>query len=94
MSVRVTLLRTSCLLIEHAGATAITDPWFGRSMRGLPVFRKPGIPLDRLPRIDYVFASHLHPDHFDRHHSRPHHSVLRCCNRQSQPPLEGVAGFP
>ncbi|MCP4868118.1 MAG: MBL fold metallo-hydrolase [Proteobacteria bacterium] len=66
MSVRVTLLRTSCLLIEHAGATAITDPWFGRSMRGLPVFRKPGIPLDRLPRIDYVFASHLHPDHFDR----------------------------
>ena len=64
--VRITLLRTSCLLIEHAGKRAITDPWFGRTMRGLPVFRRPGIPLRSLPHIDYVFASHLHRDHFDR----------------------------
>ena len=64
--VRITLLRTSCLLIEHAGRVAITDPWFGRTMRGLPVFRRPGIALGELPRIDYVFASHLHRDHFDR----------------------------
>jgi L-ascorbate metabolism protein UlaG (beta-lactamase superfamily) len=66
VSVRITLLRTSCLLIEFEGRTAITDPWFGRSMRGLPVFRKPGIALKALPHIDYVFASHLHRDHFDR----------------------------
>ncbi len=65
-SVRITLLRTSCLLLEHAGATAITDPWFHRTMRGLPVFRKPAIALEDLPKIDYVFASHLHYDHFDR----------------------------
>jgi L-ascorbate metabolism protein UlaG (beta-lactamase superfamily) len=64
--VRITLLRTSCLLLEHAGRTAMTDPWFGRTMRGLPVFRRPGIPLGELPRIDCVVASHLHPDHFDR----------------------------
>lgn len=66
-AVAITLLRTSCLLIEHGGKRAITDPWFGRTMRGLPVFRRPGVPLEGLPRIDYVFASHLHHDHFDRH---------------------------
>lgn len=65
-SVRITFLRTSCLLIEYDGCVAITDPWFGNNMRGLPVFRKPGIALADLPRIDYVFASHLHRDHFDR----------------------------
>ena len=65
-AVRITLLRTSCLLIEFDGCTAITDPWFRNTMRGLPVFRKPGIALADLPRIDYVFASHLHRDHFHR----------------------------
>jgi L-ascorbate metabolism protein UlaG (beta-lactamase superfamily) len=65
-SVRITFLRTSSLLIEYAGVVAITDPWFGNNMRGLPVFRKPGIALADLPRIDYIFASHLHRDHFDR----------------------------
>jgi len=62
----ITFIRTSCLLLQYGGKTAITDPWFGRTMRGLPVFRKPGVPLDQLPRIDYVIASHLHRDHFDR----------------------------
>ncbi|MEE2829978.1 MAG: MBL fold metallo-hydrolase [Myxococcota bacterium] len=64
-SLTVTWLRTSCLLLEYAGRTAITDPWFGRTMRGLPVFKQPGIRLSSLPKIDYVFASHLHRDHFD-----------------------------
>ena len=63
--VTVTWLRTSCVLIQYDGWTAITDPWFGRTMRGLPVFKKPGIPLEDLPKIDFVFASHLHRDHFD-----------------------------
>ena len=61
----MTLLRTSCLLLEFDGVRALTDPWFGTGMRFLPVFRKPGIALTDLPKIDYVFASHLHPDHFD-----------------------------
>ena len=62
----ITFIRTSCLLLQYQGKTAITDPWFGRTMRGLPVFRKPGVPLEKLPHIDYVIASHLHRDHFDR----------------------------
>ena len=64
-TVSITWLRTSCLLIQTEGYTAITDPWFASTMRGLPVFAKPGIELADLPHIDYVFASHLHRDHFD-----------------------------
>lgn len=63
--IRVTWLRTSCLLIEAFGKVAITDPWFGSRMWGIPVRAKPGIALADLPKVDYVFASHLHPDHFD-----------------------------
>ena len=61
----VTWIRTSCVLIQYKEWTAITDPWFGRTMRGLPVFKAPGIALHDLPKIDFVFASHLHRDHFD-----------------------------
>lgn len=63
--VEIAWLRTSCLLIRTPEGTAITDPWFGRTMRGLPVFRKPAIPLEKLPKIDVVIGSHLHRDHFD-----------------------------
>lgn len=67
MSAELTVvwLRTSCLLLEYDGLTVITDPWFGRTMRGLPVFAAPGIPLEQLPPVDHVFSSHLHRDHFD-----------------------------
>lgn len=62
----ITFLRTSCLLLEFGGRRILTDPWFEARMRGLPVFRKPGVALDALPRVDFIVASHLHRDHFDR----------------------------
>jgi len=61
----VTWVRTSCVLLRSVGLGLLTDPWFARHMRGLPVFRKPAVALDALPRIDFVLASHLHSDHFD-----------------------------
>ncbi|HIA03722.1 MAG TPA: MBL fold metallo-hydrolase [Myxococcales bacterium] len=59
-------MRTSMLLIEYDGYHALTDPWFGMNMRGLPVFRKPGIALSDIPHLTAIIASHLHRDHFDR----------------------------
>jgi L-ascorbate metabolism protein UlaG (beta-lactamase superfamily) len=76
----ITFIRTSCLLIEYGGKRILTDPWFGPGMRGLPVFRKPGIPLDEVPPLDYIVATHLHPDHFDR----------RSVQRLAHPKLEIV----
>jgi L-ascorbate metabolism protein UlaG (beta-lactamase superfamily) len=63
---RITFIRTSSLLLEYEGYTALTDPWFQMNMRGLPVFRRPGIELGDLPKIDGIIASHLHRDHFER----------------------------
>jgi L-ascorbate metabolism protein UlaG (beta-lactamase superfamily) len=78
MSLEVCWLRTSCLLIRAGGFTILTDPWFGRTMRGLPVFRRPGIALEDLPKIDLVLGSHLHRDHFDpKAVARLGHSDLR-----------------
>lgn len=61
----VTLIRCSTLLLACGGARLLTDPWFGMTMRGLPVFRRPGISPRALPPVDAVLVSHLHPDHFD-----------------------------
>ncbi len=65
MTTAITFLRTSMLLIEHDGFRMLTDPWFGQVMRIVPVFRKPGIPRDRLGHLDALLATHCHPDHFD-----------------------------
>ena len=61
----LTYLRTSSVLIEYDGHTLLTDPWFSMIMRIVPVFRAPGIPLKRLPKLDLILASHCHPDHFE-----------------------------
>ncbi len=64
-SARITMVRCSTLLVEHPACRLLTDPWFGMSMRGLPVFRRPGLDVVDLPPLDAVLVSHLHPDHFD-----------------------------
>ncbi len=63
---KITFLRTSSALIEYGDHRLLTDPWFQMNMRGLPVFRRPGIELSDVPRLDLVVASHLHRDHFDK----------------------------
>ncbi len=63
-TLRVTWLRTSTLLLEFGGFRVLTDPWFGRWMRILPVFCSPGVPLESLPPIDLLLVSHLHADHY------------------------------
>ena len=66
MGIAVTYIWTSCLLIEFEGIRILTDPWFGNNLRGLPCRKSPGISLSQIGKIDYVFASHFHPDHFDK----------------------------
>jgi len=62
---RVTMIRCSTLLLSWGGQHWLTDPWFAMHMRGLPCFRRPGIPPQALPPLDAVWVSHLHPDHYD-----------------------------
>lgn len=83
-TLRVTFIRTSCLLLEFDGVAMLTDPWFSPTMWGVPTYKRPGLRLRDLPKIDYVLASHLHRDHFER----------RAVARFGHPALEivGTAG--
>ncbi len=64
--IEIQYIRTSTLLLKWDGMHLLTDPWFAMHMRGLPVFVKPCIRADKLPALDLVLTSHLHPDHFDK----------------------------
>ena len=59
-------IRASMLLLRWDGLAVLTDPWFAMQMRGLPVFVRPCLRPEELPRLDLILVSHLHPDHFDR----------------------------
>jgi len=66
----VTWIGHSTFLVRMDGMTFLTDPMF--SERASPVsfagprrLVAPGVPLDALPRIDFVTLSHDHYDHTD-----------------------------
>jgi L-ascorbate metabolism protein UlaG (beta-lactamase superfamily) len=65
-TMNVRYLRASMTLLDWRGRRVLTDPWFARRMRGLPVFVRPALTPEELPRLDLVLVSHFHPDHFDR----------------------------
>ena len=60
----ITWIGHSTFLIQVEGINIVTDPVFGH----LPFFRrqvKPGIPIKKVPSLDYVIISHNHLDHMD-----------------------------
>jgi N-acyl-phosphatidylethanolamine-hydrolysing phospholipase D len=66
----ITWIGHATFLVRMDGATFLTDPMF--SERASPVgfagprrLVPPGVPLDALPRIDFVTLSHDHYDHTD-----------------------------
>jgi N-acyl-phosphatidylethanolamine-hydrolysing phospholipase D len=66
----VTWIGHATFLVRMDGVTFLTDPIF--STRASPVAfagpgrrQPPGVPLDRLPPVDFVLVSHDHYDHAD-----------------------------
>jgi L-ascorbate metabolism protein UlaG (beta-lactamase superfamily) len=69
-SIRITYINHATILVQIDNINILTDPMY--SMRAGPFkwlgtkrIRKPGIPMDNLPRIDYILISHNHYDHLD-----------------------------
>lgn len=67
---RVSFVGHDTVLIQTQGLNILTDPIW--SLRASPVswagpkrVSAPGIPFDRLPKIDLVLISHCHYDHLD-----------------------------
>lgn len=81
----ITWIGHATLLLQTGGLNILTDPVF--SDRAFPVsflgpkrHQPPGVPLERLPRIDAVLISHDHYDHLDLH------SIRRLYQQAGGPP--------
>lgn len=66
----LTWIGHAAFLVRMDGATFLTDPIFSRrasplSFAGPARLVEPGVPLDALPKVDFVLLSHDHYDHAD-----------------------------
>jgi L-ascorbate metabolism protein UlaG (beta-lactamase superfamily) len=68
--VAITFVNHATVLVQTRGFSFLTDPvWSERvsplTWVGPKRHRPPGVPFDRLPKIDFVVISHSHYDHMD-----------------------------
>lgn len=78
---RTTFINHATTLIELNGVHLITDPVYTRTVAFiLPRLRKPGIPFENLPPIEFILISHNHYDHLNlrtlRRLRRKHQSTI------------------
>ena len=64
---QVTYLGHAAILLESGGTRILMDPWLTDPTYHGTWWHYPPLELGvrDLPRIDYLYVSHEHPDHFD-----------------------------
>lgn len=70
-SPRAVFINHATVLLQWPGLNILTDPALLEGVGPLSYpwikrHRLPGIPLDKLPKIDFILISHNHYDHLDR----------------------------
>lgn len=58
---------SACVVIENADVRICCDPWFTQGIYDGSWFQFPRVedPIEKIGPVDYVFVSHIHPDHYD-----------------------------
>jgi L-ascorbate metabolism protein UlaG (beta-lactamase superfamily) len=63
---RITWLGHASFLVQLDGVSLLVDPVLGPGLfGGIPRNAGPGVPIEKLPKIDAVLVSHSHYDHLD-----------------------------
>ena len=63
---KVQYISSACLQIETSDISILTDPWFSQGIFDGSWFSFPYIdPFDFIKEPDYIYVSHIHPDHYD-----------------------------
>ena len=68
---KITWLGHSAFLIRMSDTNILLDPFLSDYATSVPPFgpkrfTPPGLPLEKLPRVDFVLISHNHYDHMDK----------------------------
>jgi len=62
----VKYISSACLQIQTLDIRILTDPWFTQGIYDGAWFSFPYIdPFDFINEPDYIYVSHIHPDHYD-----------------------------
>jgi UDP-MurNAc hydroxylase len=67
MTIRVTYYYSACVAIETPDFRIVCDPWFTDGAYDGSWFQFPKLerPLEKLGQADFIYVSHIHPDHYD-----------------------------
>ena len=65
--ISVKYIYSACVITKTDDVTILHDPWFTEAIYDGSWFQFPKItnPLDSIGDVDYIFVSHIHPDHYD-----------------------------
>ena len=65
--ISVKYIYSACVITKTNDITILHDPWFTEAIYDGSWFQFPKItnPLDSIGDVDYIFVSHIHPDHYD-----------------------------
>lgn len=66
----LTFLRGACVIVETKGKRILMDPWlfdgcYYGAWAHFPPFTRDDWEKHEFQNIDYIYVSHIHPDHFD-----------------------------
>ncbi len=65
--IRVIYYYSACVGIRTPDCSVLCDPWFTDGIYDGAWFQYPKLvsPLEKIGRYDFVYISHIHPDHYD-----------------------------
>jgi len=67
MSIKVSYIYSACIIIETEDCKILCDPWFTEGIYDGSWFHFPKVddPLNLIGEVDFIYISHIHPDHYD-----------------------------